>query len=77
MKPKERPRKLNNRGYGVLADSIMAIIFLLIIVTAIFSIQFSKTSRTEILEFRNLHYASEDALDVLNKRGILDQIATY
>ncbi|HEX55214.1 MAG: hypothetical protein DRO95_05515, partial [Candidatus Altiarchaeales archaeon] len=58
-------------------DAIAAFIFAIIIITAVFNIQFSKTSRTEILEFRNLHYASEDALDVLNKRGILDQIATY
>jgi len=68
---------VKSKGYVMTLDAIAAFIFAIIIITAVFNIQFSKTSRTEILEFRNLHYASEDALDVLNKRGILDQIATY
>ncbi|HIE34408.1 MAG TPA: hypothetical protein EYP86_04655 [Candidatus Altiarchaeales archaeon] len=66
--------KLRNKGYGVLVDSIMSMLFLLIIITVIFSIQYSKVSRTDVTEFRDLHYLSEDALDVLNKKGILDEI---
>ena len=68
--------KLKNKGYTIMIDALVALIFLLIIVTAIFSIKYSGTSKTGVMSFRELHYMSEDTLDVLNKKGILDEIAT-
>jgi len=58
-------------------DALVALIFILIVTTALLSIEYSRTARTESGEFTRLHYVSEDALDVLNKKGTLDEIATY
>ncbi len=69
--------KMKNRGYTVLLDALLALIFILIATTALLSIEYSRTARTESGEFTSLHYISEDALDVLNKRGVLDEISTY
>jgi len=57
-------------------DALVSLIFVLIVTTAILSIEYSRTARTESGEFTRLHYMSEDLLDVLNKKGILDEIAT-
>lgn len=64
-----------NKGYAVMIDSLIAVIFLLLIVTAVFTVEFSKTSRTDAMSFKELHYVSEDVLDVLNKKGVLDEVA--
>ena len=68
--------KLKNKGYTILLDALVAFIFVLIVTTAILSIEYSRTARTESGEFTRLHYVSEDALDVLNRKGILDEIST-
>ncbi len=62
------------KGYIVVLDAIIALVFVLVVFTAIFSTHYSKTSRTGATSFKNLHYLSEDILDVMNKQGILDQI---
>lgn len=54
----------------------MALILILIVASTVITIEHSRTSRTESMEYTKLHYMSEDALDVLNKNGILDEIAT-
>ncbi len=61
----------------MLLDALMALILILIVASAISSMEFSRTARTEEGTFTKLHYISEDSLDVLNKRGILDEIAIY
>ncbi len=67
---------MKNKGYIVLLDSLVALILVLIVATALFSIEYSGTARTESVGFTKLHYVSEDVLDVLNKKEILDEIAT-
>jgi hypothetical protein len=67
---------MKNSGYVLLIDSLVALFFLFVMMTAIFSIQHPKISRTEVTTFRELHFMSEDVLDVLNKEGSLDDIAT-
>ncbi|HDH41350.1 MAG TPA: VWA domain-containing protein [Candidatus Altiarchaeales archaeon] len=67
---------MKNKGYTIMIDALVALIFVLIVTTALFSIEYSRTARTESGEFTRLHYVSEDTLDVLNKKGILDEIAT-
>jgi len=57
-------------------DALTALILILIVSSAILSLQFSRTARTESEEFTKLHYVSEDVLDVLNKHGVLDEVAT-
>ncbi len=64
------------KGYIVVLDAIIALVFVLIIFTAVFSTYYSKTSKTSTTSFKNLHYLSEDILDVMNKQGILDQIGS-
>jgi subtilase family serine protease len=67
---------MKNSGYVLLLDALIALVLFLVIVTSIFSIEHPKTARTEVTTFRELHFMSEDVLDVLNKEGSLDEIAT-
>ncbi|MBN2014869.1 MAG: hypothetical protein JW778_06785 [Candidatus Altiarchaeota archaeon] len=67
---------MKNKGYAIMIDALVAVVFLLIMVTAVFTVELSKTSKTEVMSFKELHYVSEDVLDVLNKNGVLDEIAT-
>lgn len=67
---------MKNKGYVVILDAIIALIFVLFVFTtfiAVYEPMFTKTSTTS---FKDLHYLSEDVLDVLNKQGILDEIGT-
>ena len=58
-------------------DALAAFVFTIIVIAAIYSIQYSRTANIEVNTFRDLHYVCEDTLDVLNKKGILDEISTY
>jgi len=61
------------RGYAILLDSIVALTFTLVILTSLLGMRTTAVTSSE-MTMRKLHYASEDILDVLNKRGILDQV---
>jgi hypothetical protein len=68
--------KMDRKGYVLLIDSLVALFFLFVMMSAIFTIQTPRTARTEVTTFRELHFMSEDVLDVLNKEGSLDEITT-
>ncbi len=65
---------MKNKGYVVILDAIIALIFLLFIFTIFIAVYEPKVSKTGTTSFKNIHYLSEDVLDVLNKQGVLDEI---
>ncbi len=65
---------MKNKGYATILDATVALMFVLVILTLILGIYQLKASRIGPSTFKNLHYISEDILDVLNKKGILDEI---
>jgi len=67
---------MNKKGYAMLLDSIAALTFILMIGMLIVHLYQPKMSQTSIVAYRNMHYISEDILDVLNKKGVLDDIGT-
>ena len=60
----------------MLLDSIAALTFILLIGMLIVHLYQPKMSQTSIVAYKNMHYISEDILDVLNKKGVLDDIGT-
>jgi len=68
--------KMNKKGYAMLLDSIAALTFILLLGMLIVHLYQPKMSQTSIVAYKNLHYVSEDILDVLNKKGVLDDIGT-
>ena len=67
---------MKKKGYAMLLDSIAALTFILLIGMLIVHLYQPKMSQTSIVAYKNMHYISEDILDVLNKKGVLDDIGT-
>ncbi|MFC2154844.1 hypothetical protein ACFLRC_05130 [Candidatus Altiarchaeota archaeon] len=65
---------MRDRGYTVILDSIVALIFISVIFASLLGFNFSRASQTSVTSFKNLHYMSEDVLESLNKQGILDEV---
>ena len=61
------------KGYAIILDSIVALTFTLVIVASLIGMRQSGSSLSD-LSLRRLHYVSEDTLDVLNKKGVLDEV---
>jgi hypothetical protein len=61
------------RGFAMILDAVVALTFTLLIFTALVSVRFGAGSSPD-MSVKRLHYLSEDTLDVLNKKGVLDQI---
>jgi hypothetical protein len=61
------------KGYAVLLDSLIAMTFTILVLTSLMGMRHTNQSLSD-MSIRKLHYASEDALDVLNKYGALDEI---
>jgi hypothetical protein len=65
---------MKNKGYVLTMDAIIALIFVMGAFIAMLSLDFFNPDETSRTAFLNLHYVSEDTLDVLNKVGVLDNI---
>jgi len=63
------------KGYVLTLDAILALILVMTIFLIVLGIQ-SSIKSTEKTEFKRIHYISEDAIEVLNKKGVLDRIGT-
>jgi hypothetical protein len=61
------------KGYAILLDSIVSLTFALIILVSMMGATFTQSDTSE-LSMKRLHYVSEDVLDVLNKKGVLDAV---
>ncbi|MFZ2456611.1 MAG: VWA domain-containing protein [Candidatus Altiarchaeia archaeon] len=68
---------MKNRGYIMILDAIIALVVLLTVFTVVLTVHESSTSKLSVSSFKEIHYLSEDILDVLNKQGGLDEVGTY
>ncbi len=66
---------MKKRGYVLLLDAIVALCLLILFFVLLFNVYELDDPSAPSSSFRELHYVSENALDVLNKKGILDDIA--
>ncbi len=64
---------MNDKGMGLILDVIFSMVIAIFFFTAIIGLRFTG-SDTSDTSFTRLHYISEDAMDVLNKKGLLDDI---
>lgn len=67
---------MNSKGYVLTLDAIVAVIAFLIILIGFLSIQYQKPYESEG-RFERLYSITEDAIDILNKNGILEQVVFY
>lgn len=65
---------MKNKGIAIMLDALVALIFVLLVLSVYYGLSHEKISRTSGTEFKKLHYVSEDVLDVLNKEGVLDKV---
>ncbi len=61
------------KGYVLSLDALLALTLVMIIFFMILEMQ-GNLRGNEDLEFKEIHYVSEDVMEVLNKKGVLDQI---
>lgn len=61
------------KGYVLTLDALLALMVVMIVYTLIMGIQ-SSINVTEITEFKTLHYMSEDTMQALSEKGVLDQV---
>ncbi len=61
------------RGYALIIDSLVALTFALILLTSMIGLRQGSSSYSEVAS-RRLHYVSEDAFEVLDKKGVLDRV---
>lgn len=61
------------KGYVLTLDALLSLMVVMVIYTLIMGIQ-SSVNTTEITEFKKLHYVSEDTLQALSEKGVLDQV---
>jgi|WetSurMetagenome_2_1015567.scaffolds.fasta_scaffold03070_5 hypothetical protein len=61
------------KGYVLTLDALLSLMVVMVIYVLIMGIQ-SSINTTEITEFKKLHYTSEDTLQALSEKGVLDQI---
>ncbi|ODS42862.1 MAG: hypothetical protein MSIBF_06235 [Candidatus Altiarchaeales archaeon IMC4] len=59
------------KGYVMTWDAILALVFVFVLLYGFSNLQQNLTYETG---FKKLHFVSEDALEVLNKKGVLDRI---
>ncbi len=61
------------KGYVLTLDALLSLMVVMVIYALIMSIQTS-INTTPATEFKLLHYTSEDAMQVLSQKGVLDQV---
>jgi hypothetical protein len=62
------------KGYVLTWDAVIALVFILLVLAGFLSIPYFRSLRAGEVGFQRVHLVSEDALEVLNKRGPLDDI---
>ena len=61
------------KGYVLTLDALLALMVVMIVYTIIMGIQ-SSINTAETSEFKTLHYISEDTMQALSEKGVLDQV---
>lgn len=67
---------MNSKGYVLTLDAIVAVIAFLIILIGFTSIQYQKPHESGE-RFNRLNSMAEDAIEIMNKNGILEQVVFY
>jgi hypothetical protein len=63
------------KGYVLSLDALLALTLVMIIFFMVLEMQ-GTMSGSEDTEFKEIHYVSEDVMEVMSKKGVLDQICT-
>ncbi|MBU0761611.1 MAG: VWA domain-containing protein [Candidatus Altiarchaeota archaeon] len=61
------------KGYATVLDAMLAIAFTAVVLASLAGLDMSN-NKLSTMSSKRLHYMSEDALDTLNKRGVLDVV---
>ncbi|MFC2162832.1 VWA domain-containing protein, partial [Candidatus Altiarchaeota archaeon] len=64
---------MDDKGYAIIVDILFALVVTLLFFSTIVGLKYFGSSPSQE-SFKRLHYISEDTLDVLNKKGVLDSI---
>jgi len=67
---------MGDKGYSIFIDAVFSLFITLTIFTAVVGLKYTGSSPSDI-SFTRLHYFSEDVFDVLNKKGVLDDIGEF
>jgi len=67
--------KKSEKGYTLMWDSLIALSFAILALMMFYSFNYSEYTSTSSMDFLAMHYASEDLLEVLNKKYVLDEIS--
>ena len=62
----------DKKGFALTLDAILSLVFVLAIFMALSAYRYTDISETTRAAFINMHFVSEDVLEVLNKQGVLD-----
>jgi len=65
---------MKNRGYVLTMDAVIALLLVMGVFIVVLTLEFFNREETSTTAFLNLHYVAEDAMDVLNKKDIPDEI---
>jgi len=68
---------MKQKGYVMTLDAILALIFIILVFIGLISLEYSRTINVKKTGFLELHSTSEDAIEILNKMGVLENIVTY
>jgi len=68
---------MKQKGYVMTWDAILALFFIILVFIGLITLEYSRTINVKKTGFLKLHSTSEDALDILNKMGILGSIVAY
>jgi len=65
------------KGYVLTIDAVLALMFVMALLLYTVGVGMNNSiGNTERTDFKTLHFISEDAIEVLNKKGVLDDIGT-
>ncbi|MFH1788125.1 MAG: VWA domain-containing protein [Candidatus Altiarchaeota archaeon] len=65
---------MKDRGYTVILDALLALVLIMVLFSGLWGSIHFKSREGASSSFKRLHYVSEDVLDVLNKKGVLDEV---
>ncbi|OYT54389.1 MAG: hypothetical protein B6U72_02830 [Candidatus Altiarchaeales archaeon ex4484_2] len=66
---------MKDKGYAIIIDAVMALFIFIVVVTVMIGPEYFRTPQSDVLSYKKLNYWADDSLDVMNKKGILDEIA--
>ncbi len=68
---------MKRKGYVMTWDAILALIFILLVFVGLITMEHTRSINVKEVGFLELHSTTEDSIEVLNKRGALEEIVIY